>query len=298
MSTKVKIGDGLFKKTKYLYVYPVIERTHILDDFDNGVARADVILDLMRTGDKTTIEGQSSLANGPGRFVNSVKLQAVLLDDKLDNISYLLEKNTWEEGKFVPKHEISIGLTRVLQTDSGPVVTDKLVPQIEWTHYDAKEQVTTMNAVVEALATDFKKTVYISNAEMVSLKKVTSIDSSRIAPKSSLSDVLSRKAPEIAVIYKSIYENMSEVEKLDSSHERAANHEILARRIDDIVDGYLRLVDNPDITNSQLLKHRSKVVMERTLEDIQAELTSLNEEALNDFMISLKLLETDKGLRQ
>lgn len=63
-------------------IYPVIERSHILDDFDNGATRADVLLDMMRTADKAKIVGKTHIPTDPGRIVSDVKLQAVLLDDK------------------------------------------------------------------------------------------------------------------------------------------------------------------------------------------------------------------------
>lgn len=108
-------------------------------------------------------------------------------------------------------------------------------------------------------------------------------------------DILTR-APEIAGTYQNIQRDHMEIlEKLQSAENAAelrALHDINMKRFEDILDGYLKIRENPkNYYNSNQRLEQAKSALEKFDKDLDETLRELNESQLSDFEISLRMME-------
>ncbi|WP_105209916.1 hypothetical protein [Streptococcus suis] len=119
-----------------------------------------------------------------------------------------------------------------------------------------------------------------------------------IAPSSFVSEEtkkILRIAPEIANTYQNVQndhiEILEQLKNLENTEELRVIHEINMKHYKDILDGYLKIKENPkNFYSADERLAQSKLALEKFDTDLDETLRKLNERQLNDFEISLRMM--------
>lgn len=105
-------------------------------------------------------------------------------------------------------------------------------------------------------------------------------------------------APEIATTYQNVQndhiEILEQLKNLENAEELRVIHEINMKHYNDILDGYLKIKENPkNFYSAEDRLAQSKLVLEKFDTDLDETLRKLNERQLNEFEISLRMMGKD-----
>lgn len=105
-------------------------------------------------------------------------------------------------------------------------------------------------------------------------------------------------APEIATTYQNVQndhiEILEQLKNLENAEELRVIHEINMKHYKDILDGYLKIKENPkNFYSAEDRLAQSKLVLEKFDTDLDETLRKLNERQLNEFEISLRMMGKD-----
>ncbi|HFR3425106.1 TPA: hypothetical protein ACHU7U_000307 [Streptococcus suis] len=122
-----------------------------------------------------------------------------------------------------------------------------------------------------------------------------------IAPSSFISEETKKIlsiAPEIATTYQNVQndhiEILEQLKNLENAEELRVIHEINMKHYNDILDGYLKIKENPkNFYSAEERLAQSKLALEKFDADLDETLRKLNERQLNEFEISLRMMGKD-----
>ncbi|MGQ7563343.1 hypothetical protein ACTGYT_04985 [Streptococcus suis] len=105
-------------------------------------------------------------------------------------------------------------------------------------------------------------------------------------------------APEIATTYQNVQndhiEILEQLKNLENAEELRVIHEINMKHYKDILDGYLKIKENPkNFYSAEERLAQSKLALEKFDADLDETLRKLNERQLNEFEISLRMMGKD-----
>lgn len=123
------------------------------------------------------------------------------------------------------------------------------------------------------------------------------------APKENLTrlDHVRESAPELYQAYKDISDNHQTLMNLSANNlEKQTQHEIKMNRVDDVVNGYIMINDNSNhVSNADDKLTRAIEAIEQLViaydNEVDKVTIEVNDQDLNDFEISLRLLEQDNN---
>lgn len=122
-----------------------------------------------------------------------------------------------------------------------------------------------------------------------------------IAPSSFISEETKKIlsiAPELATTYQNVQndhiEILEQLKNLENAEELRVIHEINMKHYNDILDGYLKIKENPkNFYSADERLAQSKLALEKFDADLDETLRKLNERQLNEFEISLRMMGKD-----
>ncbi|HFI2446248.1 TPA: hypothetical protein ACGO8L_000169 [Streptococcus suis] len=122
-----------------------------------------------------------------------------------------------------------------------------------------------------------------------------------IAPSSFISEETKKIlsiAPELATTYQNVkndhIEILEQLKNLENAEELRVIHEINMKHYNDILDGYLKIKENPkNFYSAEERLAQSKLALEKFDADLDETLRKLNERQLNEFEISLRMMGKD-----
>ncbi|MCK3941391.1 hypothetical protein [Streptococcus suis] len=122
-----------------------------------------------------------------------------------------------------------------------------------------------------------------------------------IAPSSFISEETKKIlsiAPELATTYQNVQndhiEILEQLKNLENAEELRVIHEINMKHYNDILDGYLKIKENPkNFYSAEERLAQSKLALEKFDADLDETLRKLNERQLNEFEISLRMMGKD-----
>ncbi|MBO3643340.1 hypothetical protein [Streptococcus suis] len=125
-----------------------------------------------------------------------------------------------------------------------------------------------------------------------------------IAPSSFISEEtkkILRIAPEIANTYQNVQndhiEILQQLKNLENAEELKGIHEINMKHYKDILDGYLKIKENPqNFYSAEERLAQSKLALEKFDADLDETLRKLNERQLNEFEISLRMMSKETNV--
>lgn len=105
-------------------------------------------------------------------------------------------------------------------------------------------------------------------------------------------------APELATTYQNVQNNhieiLEQLKNLENAEELRVIHEINMKHYKDILDGYLKIKENPkNFYSAEERLAQSKLALEKFDADFDETLRKLNERQLNAFEISLRMMGKD-----
>lgn len=121
-------------------------------------------------------------------------------------------------------------------------------------------------------------------------------------PATSEEEIILRMAPEIIQSYRNIQNDhrliLQKIKEAENPSELEALHEISMKRFRDILDGYLKIKELPkDYYNAELRLGQAQAALKQFDLELDETLRQLNESQLQDFEISLRMMnarQTDK----
>lgn len=126
-----------------------------------------------------------------------------------------------------------------------------------------------------------------------------------IAPSSFISEETKKIlsiAPEIATTYQNVQndhiEILEQLKNLENAEELRVIHEINMKHYNDILDGYLKIKENPkNFYSAEDRLAQSKLALEKFDTDLDETLRKLNERQLNEFEISLRMMGKEENIQ-
>ncbi|HFI0306872.1 TPA: hypothetical protein ACGOVM_001978 [Streptococcus suis] len=125
-----------------------------------------------------------------------------------------------------------------------------------------------------------------------------------IAPSSFISEETKKIlsiAPELATTYQNVQndhiEILEQLKNLENAEELRVIHEINMKHYNDILDGYLKIKENPkNFYSAEERLAQSRLVLEKFDADLDETLRKLNERQLNEFEISLRMMGKEENI--
>ncbi|MDW8741615.1 hypothetical protein Q7W37_00850 [Streptococcus suis] len=125
-----------------------------------------------------------------------------------------------------------------------------------------------------------------------------------IAPSSFISEETKKIlsiAPELATTYQNVQndhiEILEQLKNLENAEELRVIHEINMKHYNDILDGYLKIKENPkNFYSAEERLAQSKLALEKFDADLDETLRKLNERQLNEFEISLRMMGKEENI--
>lgn len=126
-----------------------------------------------------------------------------------------------------------------------------------------------------------------------------------IAPSSFISEETKKIlsiAPELATTYQNVQndhiEILEQLKNLENAEELRVIHEINMKHYNDILDGYLKIKENPkNFYSAEERLAQSRLVLEKFDADLDETLRKLNERQLNEFEISLRMMGKEENIQ-
>lgn len=126
-----------------------------------------------------------------------------------------------------------------------------------------------------------------------------------IAPSSFISEETKKIlsiAPELATTYQNVQndhiEILEQLKNLENAEELRVIHEINMKHYNDILDGYLKIKENPkNFYSAEERLAQSKLALEKFDADLDETLRKLNERQLNEFEISLRMMGKEENIQ-